>query len=373
MPVVRVVGMSRREILSHHSLRGIAAILVAFYHFRDAIYDKSAALDALTPFFANGYLWVDLFFVLSGFVLTYVYYKPSETPPSSQVLDWRRFLSARFARIYPLHLFTLLMLLAFESALHLGHLTTEPIFDGQRRSIESFGANLILIQGWGIFNTLTWNFPSWSISTEAFAYLVFPFLMFILSTSRIKGTIGFLLFGVLMIGFILTNNEKIEDAYPLLRCLGEFLLGVSAYSVWEKIGGLSLAQANFMQTIAIGGVIASMHLDFNDGVSVGFFVLLVVSTADDRGWLSRILNFRPLVYLGVISYSTYLVHGLLHFAYWQLGGHVFSGIASHYSATKVSILKVTSLLALSILIASFTYRYVEVPARNYFRKKQSRS
>src|SRR5882757_7286140 len=96
------------EIRSHTALRGIAALLVVIFHYR-GIAEPAFNVDAITSFFAKGYLWVDCFFMLSGFILCHRY----GTSPGETLANSTLFLKARFARIYPLHLATLLFFVGY--------------------------------------------------------------------------------------------------------------------------------------------------------------------------------------------------------------------------------------------------------------------
>ncbi|MEO0688012.1 MAG: acyltransferase, partial [Cyanobacteria bacterium J06649_11] len=143
------------------SWRGIAACMVVFCHLRQEINGHLAPLD----FIKNAYLFVDFFFVLSGFVISHAYASRLNTKS-----DLWQFMKLRFARLYPLHLFMLGAFVAFEVArMVIGMGTTDaPAFSGNT-SISAFFSNLFLLHGMGIQDSLTWNTPSWSISTEFYA------------------------------------------------------------------------------------------------------------------------------------------------------------------------------------------------------------
>ena len=153
--------MARFVVLD--SWRGIAACLVALFHL-----DAYSHLYGM-PFLRNSWLFVDFFFVLSGFVIAANY--------QQRLLDGfgvGRFLLLRLGRLYPLHFAMLALFIAFELLKVLKRiviptlLSVNPIapFSTLQEAPNTVVANLLLIQSLHVFDFLTWNVPSWSISTE---------------------------------------------------------------------------------------------------------------------------------------------------------------------------------------------------------------
>src|SRR4051812_1010229 len=126
-----------REIYSHTALRGVAALLVVLFHYR-TILGPAFNMDGYTSFLAKSYLWVDFFFILSGFILCHVY----GTRPGENQRSMLEFLQARLARIYPLHLATLTLLVSFQAIVAR---TNHPIEVG---SWATFWPNLFGVQAW---------------------------------------------------------------------------------------------------------------------------------------------------------------------------------------------------------------------------------
>jgi hypothetical protein len=162
-----------REIVSLTILRAFAAWWVVIYHFKR----MSPFTDGLDVFaLRSGWIGVDVFFVLSGFVLAYVYGPEIE----SQNFEFWQFLVKRFARIYPAHLFTLALMLAMIAATVIIHARTSlaselsPDPSSNYDPMRTVLAQLLLIHAWGIDKIGHFNAPSWSISAEWFAYLIFP-------------------------------------------------------------------------------------------------------------------------------------------------------------------------------------------------------
>jgi peptidoglycan/LPS O-acetylase OafA/YrhL len=134
----------------------------------------------ITPhryFVSKGYLAVDMFFVLSGFVMAHVYRRAFSEGATEH---YRSFLMARIARLYPLHIFILLLFVAtaavsqFMAGLATGSFESIPLTGP--RSLGAIIANIFMLQGLSA-GQLSWNYPTWSISVEFMAYLAFPFAL----------------------------------------------------------------------------------------------------------------------------------------------------------------------------------------------------
>ena len=162
------------QIRALTSLRGIAAWWVVIFHFRQLLPANTPAI--LQTIAAQGYIAVDLFFVLSGCVITLNYATWFRRPTPRA---YANFLALRLARIYPLHVVMMLfyLLTAIVLALASHHPTLGPEYNP-----TYFLLSLVLLQNWGFTNDTAWNVPAWSISTEWFAYLIFPLLAVSLPT-----------------------------------------------------------------------------------------------------------------------------------------------------------------------------------------------
>ena len=148
-------------------VRALAALLVLGLH---ADQNIPAGAVVILPFLARGYLGVDFFFVLSGFIITHVYLTSLAAPTRSAV---RIFLWHRFIRLYPVHvtvLLTLVLLIWLARANHI------PLNNPDEWRETSILWHLALLHAWGVVPKPGWNAPSWSISAEWFAYLLFPLL-----------------------------------------------------------------------------------------------------------------------------------------------------------------------------------------------------
>ncbi len=171
-----MASTSAEQLPSLTSLRGIAALWVVLYHYT-AQYLPNLDTSNYTQVIGKGYLAVDMFFMLSGFVMTHVYHHAF----SKSITDnYKGFLVARFARLYPLHIFILLLFVATAASANFAANATTGVShtipaEGPR-SFTALFANIFMVQGLEA-GKLSWNYPAWSISVEFIAYLAFPFAL----------------------------------------------------------------------------------------------------------------------------------------------------------------------------------------------------
>src|SRR5439155_16250973 len=156
-----------RYLPSLTGIRALAALLVLGMH---ADQNVPAGVISVLPFFARGYLGVDFFFILSGFIITHVYFATIASPSRSAV---QIFLRHRFIRLYPVHITVLAGLVAIVSVAGAAGFTLN---NPQEWQWNDLFWQLTLLHAWGVTASPGWNAPSWSISAEWFAYLLFPLL-----------------------------------------------------------------------------------------------------------------------------------------------------------------------------------------------------
>ncbi len=283
------------------ALRFFAAMWVVLFHYWPKL-DVS-----FTPALVEkGYLGVELFFTLSGFILCHVYLSAF----GEGRFKYGDFLWNRLARVYPLHLATLLGMIALGVvAGALGFAVDRGILDW-----ASLPANLLLIQAWGFAPAAAFNHPSWSISAEWFAYLTFPAFGFIAWSLRKRpwalaaGTIALMaiLYPVFerLAGFPLTQATIDWGALRIVPC---FALGCAMHSLWKSGAVKSLRAAAVGACISGAAVLASAAFGAPDVVSVIGFGVLILCLAGLAQHGSRFASQTPFVYLGEISYSTYMI------------------------------------------------------------------
>jgi peptidoglycan/LPS O-acetylase OafA/YrhL len=341
------------------AVRGVAAWWVVVYHFREALPDGTP--NVLRDIAARGYLAVDLFFILSGFVIAinYGYWFSHGTPALSK---YRRFLLLRLSRIYPLHLFILLLFLLNPIAIIFLSSQHNP---GDLR-LDYYALSLVLMQSWGIVSGSTWNVPAWSISAEWLAYLLFPALARgVFAVARGRWSSLACLAGLLEV--IALSTLALSPAglggdmhfFGLVRCFTEFSLGIVIFRLDEGKARKSYQTWFALAIAAMCGLAAPiLHLpDF--AIMPLCFVSIVYALADERGPVAAVLRNRMLQWLGAVSYSTYLAHYLLKI--W---------IGFVLVRPNVPYVIVFPAYLLAVLVSSkLLYTWVERPSQKWWRAK----
>lgn len=342
--------------------------------------------------YSIGSLAVTFFFILSGFVLTYVYH--DQLANRKQV---GRFLFNRFARIWPLHFFCLLLaagLVWFDS-----RLTVEPFW-------QKFTLNLSLLQSWTPFSdwVFAFNGVAWSISTEAFFYGLFPLLMF--AGARVRNVAIGIAFTVVALVVVFLNYlsqsdwqmldyERIGHVNPIIR-LPEFCCGVLAGRFFLRVRGnerpaKSPTNTNriiwtFLEILIVAAIVALCYwiteqrfrLQITNAVwgseflgswfRVAYPTLLmaiaVLVFAKSDGLTSQLLSARPTIYLGEISYAFYMIHflvlrtiNLASISYGQLSDWQIAALAFAIS------------LGLSVLL----HQLIELPAKGWLTGRYNKT
>lgn len=335
------------------ALRFGAAIWVAVYAFWENL--AGAPSSGLVQ---KGYLGVELFFVLSGFILSHVYLQAA----GEKRFSYRSFLWARVARVYPLHLATLIGVGLLAGAALVAGMSV----DGNVLSWASLPANLLMVHAWGLAPVAGWNHPSWSISAEWFAYLCFPLFAFVFWRLRqrpVVAVIGAALFlAALYAGFERLAGFPLTEAtirWGALRIVPCFALGCALYLVYRRA---PLKAPWTASAVSFGLMVLSAALGLWDGITVllaGALILSLASLPNERaGWLAS----RPAVYLGEISYSVYMVC-----VPWKLLAVNLAAKATDAPDKQVHIFVWLAILALLPVVAALSYHLVEHPARKALR------
>ncbi|MCF6389267.1 acyltransferase [Mycobacterium sp. MBM] len=370
--------MRSGEIKALTGLRLFAAVWVVLFHFRpllgQAIPDTSAAL---APVLNSGAQGVDLFFILSGFVLAWNYL--DRMGPSWSTRDTVHFLWMRLARVWPVYLVTLhLAALWIVFTLNVGHIPAE---NADTLTAISYIRQLFLVQLWfqPYFDGSSWDGPAWSISAEWLAYLAFGFLallIFRLARATRARSLLLLAFATTLppVLFLLASGQFYTPWSWLPRILLQFTAGAIACAAVRRlypsdrtrtlagVGALILVAMligilYWLDAHPIPGVIDS------GGVVDLLFVPLVVMLAIGAGTLPRLLSTRVLVYGGQISFSLYMVHELVHTA-WNWAAQQFELTL----AGPVGPLWLTAIFAVTLACSALLYHLVEEPARHWMRR-----
>lgn len=295
------------ELRSLTSARGLAAWLVVLYHMRASLtWLPVPAMQAAD----KGYLAVDFFFLLSGFVIYLSAHGALVRHGAGAIPD---FLYRRFARIYPLYAVMLAGTIAFAATLGL---TGRDMGGYPWRELP---LHVAMMQNWGLTTELQWNHPAWSISAEFAAYLLFPALVLWTPIGRARrpnllaGMIILMacLFLVMLEGGQTTLGGDIPR-FGLIRCLVEFSCGALLCAFWLRGRDSDLLS----MILSLSGVALFWGLWSNGrGSEIWTFpagaACLILALAHASGFARNPLHWRPFVYLGQISYATYLAHFML--------------------------------------------------------------
>jgi peptidoglycan/LPS O-acetylase OafA/YrhL len=355
-------------------LRGIAALWVVVFHFSEII-AKFVSTDR-SLLLTKGYLMVDLFFIMSGFIIYHVYHESFISGIS--VSRFRQFIVARFARVYPLHFVTLLLIIVITVPMF----GWDPLFDNPR----AIPTNLLLIHSFGIHKSFNWNVPSWSISAEWWAYMVFPLLaVFIYRKGRIALTLLalFALLSYLSIMYWLPRVNIFEPTLPhrqnldvtfdwgFLRGLAGFICGILIYKVYETGKLVKLFQKDVAAVMVMIACVLCMHFGWNDGLDIILFILLVFVFTVNNGRLHVLCNSGIAQYLGKISYSIYLMQFFPLIPLWagiKLPGLIY-GANSASTSFWIGVGYCLIYILLVIGVASLSYFTIEKPCRKYINAR----
>jgi peptidoglycan/LPS O-acetylase OafA/YrhL len=345
-------GGTAPELPGLTPLRGIAAVVVMLYHVSFITFNFAGG--ASPWLWRRGSLAVDLFFFLSGFVLTHVYGRRLGGDRSWRTIS--RFLWARFCRIYPGSFFaTAVFVLAYTA----GNLSFPPAASFTEQLI----AALLLMQvPW--LNEVIINSPSWSISAEWYAYLLFPFVFPMicrLGTRTAAVVCVALLIEIAVYHTIFSFTQPAEGWGALVRALPEFTFGLFAYryyserlfrKIWEKDAVLIAIAV----TIAAGCLLGAP-----DSLAVILLPALLLASVCNAGRLAGVLNARPLCWLGEVSYSVYIFQTLPLMVLVSLAG----ALARHgISGFGFEVIAALFTFCSCVLV----HRCVDVPGRAALRR-----
>ncbi|MDB6177605.1 acyltransferase [Paracoccus sp. Z330] len=340
------------------AIRFFAAFWVFAFHFWSWIGLPDSGIWRVAGSGARG---VDLFFVLSGFVIYHVYGRGR----AASNFDFPTFMWRRFARVYPLHFVLLVVWLVFLIGLAQAGITLE-----RELTFRDVIASVFLVQSWHITDGLLLNGVSWSVSAEMTAYLLFGLLISV-AGGRLRW--GFWLVALILtaiLGHVVARAEGYTGFmhptwdFGALRILPSFALGVLARLAADRVG---IRGAVAIGVLSVAGLSVVMQ-DADAGYALlPLFAGLILAAARLSGPLGRMPGMGVLVYLGEISYSTYMVHTLILLIYSQAGPRVF-GFYDLIPLSWHAVIVFVIILAAS----SLSYHLIEKPARNWLNRSWSR-
>ena len=348
------------------SIRGLAALLVVFYHIPK--WHPMMDIGVIN----NGYLMVELFFVLSGFVIFSAY-----GGRINSRADLFRFQFLRFGRLYPVHLLFLLVFVLIELAKYLAatklgivSTNTEPF---RENNLLAFAQQLLLVQAIGpTGNELTFNGPAWSISVEFYTYLIFGLVILSFNSTRI-----YLFSAIAVVSVVLLATKFTFGFTDLLRCLAGFFVGCltavatrHASRTWPSYASLLVAAA----------ILVFLHVkttrDFDSVIFLLTAALIASLVLSPNSLLNRLLNLRALGWLGAVSYSVYMCHAAVIWTVNQTF-RVFLGrpeaIDRHgNSVPQLSVadtlLGSVVIIAAVLVVSGLVFNFVEKPLRERSRR-----
>lgn len=341
--------------------RYVAALTVVFFHYGNTVFP--ASLPLLNPVLAAGPVAVSYFYVLSGFIMAIAYYRQDSQRP----FNTRRYWWARVARIYPVYLLALLLMIAAK-------------WHGAGSDPVTVVLSLGMLQAWLPGYPLTLNAPGWSLSVEAFFYLCFPLLVLLAKRHHLNqlALAAILLWLVTQLGHTLLLNSshyapfnRLHDAifYNPLMHLNTFVIGFVA-GTWLLEGKLRmLARPGFnLSSLIVVSLLtlvlliirppliesSGVKFDYTNGLIAPLFLLLIVLLALNKGKISTFLRHKWLVLLGEASFSLYILQKPLHGIYEKLTpAWVVPDSALHFYLFVI----------LLTFTALFSYRFFETPLR----------
>ncbi len=364
---------ARAHLPALTAARFIAAFQVLLFHCTNW---STWLPSPVRTFASTGYIAVAFFFVLSGFILTYTYWSPMRAGLRLGV-----FYKARFARIYPMYMAALLLALPFYA---------KAVMHGQggaTRGVRDAALTLSLLQAHVPSAALTWNPPGWSLSTEAFFYFCFPFVLPVMLRGSVlrawlTAVVAFIVAVALPVAYLMLNPDGLGSPdfeaaatwlnllryHPLAR-FAEFMLGICAARVYLDQPGLRAPRAGMLLTGSALAALVSLlafadHIPYvllHNGLLAPAFAALVLGLATTTP-ISKPLQRRWLVTLGEASYALYI----LHIPLFMVAGAVARRLAENGDESAWFTLV---FIGIAITTSVVAYKLVEVPARRYLLKR----
>lgn len=338
--------------------RGLAAWMVVLFHTRGAMpWLPSPVLAVL----AKGYLAVDFFFLLSGFV---IYLSAHRAFLDQGFAAAPAFFRRRLARIYPLYALMLGLTIAFAALL------SATGRDASGYPWRELPLHIMMLQNWGFTTTLSWNHPAWSISTELAAYLLLPLIVIATPIARMPRwalALGIVAMIAIMAAWLSTGGvTELGENIPrfgLIRCLFEFAAGSMLCALWLKTGPEQRRRTAILAWATFIGAALVWCLDARNElwafpVMATALILLLADGSYTVGAVPHSRARRLLVYLGEISYATYLSHFMLF---------VWFKIALVDDPAHVPAFRMLLFLLLALAVSILLHHAVERPGRRLGR------
>ena len=340
------VSQDKPQIYHLTFIRFIAAMVIVFHHFaverEQPIFPFNKSV-VLFEVFKGGFIGVSFFYVLSGFIMVYAYgSRPGK-------LNKKEFWIMRFARIYPMHLLTFLVLFFL------------PAYVSTWLNAPSVTFQLTLTQAWSYAYRHSYNWPAWSLSVEMFFYMIFPFLLGYFKKMSLKNMLIFI--GIFWVVSMLRQVffPIIKFPLPLLH-VNSFLVGMGSgfiYNLRRPFISAQLLKILIPSLIVIICVMATQYeiAVLNTGLLSPLFAAFILFFAWSKGFFSRLFSNPFFVLMGDISYSIYIIH----WSFWVIyvrKVHLFTN----------SMIQFYAYVGALLLLAYISYEFIENPIRLWVKK-----
>ncbi len=363
--------------------RGIAALFVALYRiFADGWLHN-------LPFVKNAYLFVDFFFVLSGFVIAYAYLGKITTRASAFI-----FLVRRFGRVWPLHAALLAVFVMFELGRGVFGLIKAGAFDaftGLRAPITII-YEFFLVHSLGFAGQTGWNTPAWSISTEFWTYIVFAILCLAGRKLLLMIAPFLVIGGLIIVSTMSSQGMNTTFDFGFARCIAGFFTGVLVCVTWQKtVMRVKEFFTHFTLAEIFAVIFTLLFVSIANYSWLSFlaplaFVPIIYIFAFESGVISQILRGRLGQFLGELSYSIYMNALLVSLLFNKSSLALFMLLCRDSSHTPVvnpnglydfGYIIVNDIFTLAYLLCVIgvswaTCKYIENPARAYFAQLTKR-
>ena len=306
----------------------------------------------------------------------------------------RKFVLARFARVYPLHFVMLLYTVFLFSVSAKLNIPTIPLMQIENNTYSIF-TNLLLLHSMNLHTWFTWVHSSWSISTEWWVYMIFPFLVkpffrlkmggrAVVTLICLLGYVAIMLWIVPVVplpaefSFLRAHasDHTINVAYQFgfLRCLFGFCLGMITYQLYNIKWSSSFLGNGYVMVSATLLLFTSMHFAFPDAISVCFFPIIILSDAYGSKRIDKVFTAKPLQKIGDWSFAIYLIHQPLLFTIGNVCTyfHLKIDLTTRSHDFRILVGWVFCLLFVAVLVplSYLAYNFLELPARNWLNSKR---
>ncbi len=365
------------EIKALTGLRIVAAMWVVLFHFRPWLWAASPRLkDGLAPLLNARAQGVDLFFILSGFVLTWNYLDRMGRAFSLRAT--LHFLWLRLSRVFPIYLVTMhIAALWIIFTLHVG---TTPSPDVGKLTAISYLRQFFMVQLWfaPFFDETSWDGPAWSISAEWLAYLLFGLLILLIfriaRVSRARTLLVLAFVASLPPTLLLLASGMLYTPWSWVpRIIAQFAAGALACAAVRRlqISDRGRRVAGYVALMILGVLVGGLYyydahpiagMIDSGGILAVLFMPLVVALSIGVGSLTALLSTRVMIYGGQISFSLYMIHEPVHTA-WNWVAQEYRLVLPMWGLKLVVIGLIAAALALSAVL----FHFVEEPARRWMR------